>query len=267
MSDCYKFEEINYNNNNYFDVSLSATYIIHLKNNGRYESIIKNIKFFQPTSKTYILFNQGFKNCKKEGISKSTKDLVDCYSTIFKHANDNNYGNILILEDDFNFSKEVNNKNLCTDINNYIIQNENKEYIYILGCLPSLQLSFISNHNRVYISLGTHAIIYSSLFVKNHNNIDLSLVGDWDTYLRNFTKIAYYKPLCFQLFPETENYNNWTDSIDTTIIKFLIKKCNLDKQIYPGYTIFYVMSKILFYIIIIFITTLIFILLKNKKND
>jgi hypothetical protein len=66
---------------------------------------MKQLNEYQPTNTVYILFNKGYKKCKKQDfITNPPYDLVDANLNIFKHAKENNYDNILILEDDFIFS-------------------------------------------------------------------------------------------------------------------------------------------------------------------
>ena len=68
----------------------------------------------------------------------------------------------------------------------------------------------------------------------------------------------YYKPLCYQLFPQTDNQKNWIYMYNNIFWKYLvkfsyylIKKIKLDKNYEPGYTYIYNFSKILFLIICI----------------
>jgi hypothetical protein len=119
-NDCYTFKKINYDKY-LFDESISATYIINLVNNGRLSSIENQLKYFKPTKIVYILFNKGYKNCKKDKcINTPALDLVDAFLTIFKHSKNNNYKNILILEDDFFFDVKINNTLIINNINNFI---------------------------------------------------------------------------------------------------------------------------------------------------
>ena len=55
-SKCYSFKYIKYNDG-LFDKTVSATYVIHLKGNGRYENIISQLNEYHPTSDVYILLN------------------------------------------------------------------------------------------------------------------------------------------------------------------------------------------------------------------
>ena len=104
---CYKFEKLNYDSG-LLDTNVDVTYIIHLENSGRYDNIIKQLEKYKPTKTIYILLNKGFSKCNKTGIESSYADLTDCYLQIFKHAQKQNFGNILILEDDFIFNEKVN---------------------------------------------------------------------------------------------------------------------------------------------------------------
>jgi len=107
---CYTFKKITYTEG-FLDKSVDATYIIHLKDNGREEHIYKQLKEYQPTKVVYIAYNLGFKNCSKKLIEQiSYQDLSDAFMQCFKHANENDYDNVLILEDDFIFSHEIKKK-------------------------------------------------------------------------------------------------------------------------------------------------------------
>jgi len=117
---CYEFKSIKFDNG-LFDETVDATYIINLVGNGRYDSVINQINDYKPTSEVYILLNQGFKKCNKtKHIVYPADDLNDAFLQIFRHANDKNYDNILILEDDFIFNKEIKNKKHINSINKFL---------------------------------------------------------------------------------------------------------------------------------------------------
>ena len=264
---CYNFRKVFINNNNSFQESTDATYIIHLKNNGRYDNILKQLKFFQPTEIVYILINEGYKNCNKNPTITSTNlDLIDCYTHIIQHANNNNYGNILILEDDFIFSDKIKDTNITDEINTYIKKNEDSQILYFLGYLPFLQYPVLgTNHNSLLLHLGTHAVIYSKGFVKNfeNNSLETSLkIDNWDDYLKKYKRIGYNTPLCYQLFTPTDNYKNWGDNYTTKLTKYIIKNFGLDKNVEPGYTKWYMYSKIIFFILLLFILIFVITILR-----
>ena len=268
---CFKIETRNYNNS-MFEASVDATYIIHLENNGRLPSINKQLEHFKPTNIVHIVFNQGFKKCNKDlGEQTPPYDLADTFIYILQDANEKNYNNILILEDDFIFSKEIYKNDHLKNINNFVSKNKNEKLLYYLGCLSFLQIPYNIHTNLLLSSIGTHSIIYSAAArnillttVYNKNNI-----FDWDTYLNlcpGLKRFVYKKPLCFQLFTDTENSKHWNSWIPfksyfSDPIKIFIKYYRLDIQPEPGYSNTYLLAKILGYLIIIFMIVLIAMLL------
>ena len=74
---CYRFEKFIFQKG-LLDNCVDATYIIHLKDNGRFEGIMNKLDEYHPTKITYIVFNKGYKNCEKEDyITIPPLDLVD----------------------------------------------------------------------------------------------------------------------------------------------------------------------------------------------
>ena len=254
---CYTFENRNYTNGMF---NVDATYIIHLENNGRYQNIENQLSQIAPSNKVYILRNKGYKCKQNINIHNSAADLVDAYLTVCNDAKLKNYENVLILEDDFIFDErlkhKVNSQVHKDNVNKFIKTHHNSDYIFILGCIPFLQIPYNSITYKGF-SMGTHANIYSKSFI--HKIIkDINKINDWDLYIKTkylWNNYIYYTPLCYQLFPDTENSRNW--GIHNTVIyvlsflmKIILKLLRLDKSIEPGYTIFYVMSKLLFFVLI-----------------
>jgi hypothetical protein len=134
---CYRYEKILYKDG-LFNKTIDATYIINLEGNGRLEYIMKQLEEYHPTNIVYIVFNKGFKKCKKaDFIINPPYDLVDANLNIFKHAKNNNYDNILILEDDFIFDDKIldpfhrNNVNKFINTHNdFIFSNSAKKQIF-----------------------------------------------------------------------------------------------------------------------------------------
>ena len=254
----YKFKKIIFNDG-LLNSSTDATYIIHLEGNGRYEHIQKQLCEYHPTNIVYILYNKGYKQSKKKPfIINPPLDLVDAFLEVFKHANRKDYNNILILEDDFIFSTEIGKHiNIVNDTINNL---GNTNFVYFLGCIPTLMIPYDLYHYKIIGSGGTHAVIYSK-----RNRIDILKINqeniiDWDVLQnKNKTRICYYKPLCYQIFPETENSKYWgyRDNIlkiNCVFSKYRNKILELDKHPEPGTSIMYFIAKInLICIIIIFI--------------
>jgi hypothetical protein len=274
---CYYFKKINYNNG-LLDNAVDATYIIHLEGNGRYEDILKQLKLYQPTKIVYIVFNKGYKNCKKDNIQLPAHDLVDAFLQIFKDAKYKNYDNILILEDDFIFSEKIKDVSTIVNVCAFLNNHKNENFQYLLGCIPLIKMpyTFDGNNYRSLASIGTHACVYSK---KNREEIlkkEKKNITDWDIYnCFHSRRYTYYIPLCYQLFPNTENSNNWGINnyvlyLLGLITKKIFKLFKLDNQIEPGYSFFYIFSKIFFLIILFLILFIVYIIfkklfIKNKK--
>ena len=246
---CYTFEEFNYSKG-LLDPSVDATYIIHLKNNGRMDAIQDQLASFQPTSTVFIVHNQGFKTCNKRLIEQiSYQDLTDAFLQCFKHADEQGYGNILILEDDFIFSQEIKDMAHLNNVNSFLIEKKNENMIYYLGCIPIIVAPCQINFQQYYSfkSCCTHAIIYSQQVRRAKLNLNLK---HWDVIIENgvSSRYLYYKPLCYQTFPETENKQTWGEKdnqVVVTVKNWTINMLNLDKTPEPGYGILYAFAKVL----------------------
>jgi hypothetical protein len=272
-NDCYHFKKLTYTNG-LLDDAVDATYIIHLEGNGRYEDILKQLELYQPTKIVYIVFNKGYTKCQKdENIILPAQDLVDAFLQIFKDAKYNNYDNILILEDDFIFSEKIKNVSTRANISTFLNNHKNGDLQYLLGCIPLIQVpcTLDCKHYRIVASLATHAVIYTKSNREKILQVDQINIVDWDKYSNfNNERFLYYEPLCYQLFPETENSKQWGDNLFLKlffiIVKGFIPLFKLDTQVEPGYSICYFLSKIiLFFILFIIYKILKNVFIKTKK--
>jgi len=263
MNRCYDYEEYNFNNGL---IDVDATYIIHLKGNGRYESIIDQLNKYPISKKVYIVLNKGFKKCKKDAaITKAPLDLVDAYLEVFDHAKNKN--NILILEDDFMFDDKILDPFHRNNVNTFI--KKDYDFIYYLGSLPFMLLPYDNYNYRNVFSAGCHSVIYSKKFRDKINKKQNETINDWDIYINlTLNRYIYYTPLCYQLIPETENSKHWGDQNIVlfflgNILKWIVKIAELDKST-NAYSFFYFVSKlwILLFLIIIWILLTFFISLK-----
>ena len=243
---CYHFERIEFDISIGNDILLDidATYVIHLENNGRLNSVKAQLNEFRVTKNVFILHNKGYKKCKKEEyINKAPLDLVDAYLYIFKDAQKKNYNHVLILEDDFIFNNKIKDIKVRQNIMNFI-RNGNYD-VYALGILPYLQKAYDNNTSISLLGSGTHAMIYSRDCINKTLQKDKKSISDWDFYLgTTFRKYMYNEPLCYQLFPETENQDYWPNILGIKYITlYIMKILKLDKQVEPGYSIAYVASR------------------------
>ena len=276
---CYNFEKLNYESG-FLDANVDVTYIIHLENSGRYDNILKQLEKYKPTKTVYILLNKGYNKCNKIGIKSSYADLTDSYLQIFKHAQIQNFGNILILEDDFVFSAKVKEKEHITNVNNFLEKKSGDNFIYFLGTVPWLLVPYDSYNYRCILSTGTHSIIYSKShrddFLENFNR--KMLVTDWDVnYNINLTsRFIYYTPLCYQIFENTDNskeskfQNKYLAFLSDLFTYFnynvIFRILGMDKNPEPGYSILYFYSKFIFYMGLLFLIYLPFLIAYGIKN-
>ena len=266
MNSCYLFKEYIYDDPILSNVD--ATYIIHLEGNGRLQNIEDQLEKYHPSKKVYILFNKGYKKCKKEEyIDSPSKDLIDAFYTIFKDANNKQYNNIIILEDDFIFDNKINDKNHRQNIDDFLADNHSDTFVYYLGAITYLQSGLNETNHRLYFSTGTHACIYSKKCIDYFlDKVDQKSITDWDVFL-NFGSIPRYKyhtPVCYQTFPDTDNSRGWhRDSTFLWILVFIqrniFKLLYLDTQCEFGFNTFELISRILFWILVLLIFYIIFL--------
>lgn len=278
---CYSLKEYKFNDPIFNNVD--ATYIIHLEGNGRLNNIKEQLKYYHPSKIVYIIFNKGFKKCNKDKyINIPSLDLIDAFFQCFKDANNKNYENILVLEDDFIFDKKILDKNNSNKIDDFLYEmSETKQiYIYYIGAITYLQSAFGQYHNKLYLSVGTHSCIYPKIFIKHLlNNYRKDKINDWDFYLNlNYIRYKYYKSLCYQTLPQTENSKYWDQG--NIFLKYIFKlfryyqlTINLNNKPQPGFDIMEISSKIIFWFIIISLIIIILLIYnywlkcKKKKNN
>jgi hypothetical protein len=143
-------------------------------------------------------------------IIQNTKfDLSDAYMIAFSHAFQHNYNRILILEDDFvvNGITDIDRKNIYDFLEIY-----NPDVLTLGSILMATSDKYLLNNNflQVYNKAGTHAVIYNNnLFYKIYSELYTKKVCI-DTITNKINNIYCYKlPLIIQLFPKTENRDNW----------------------------------------------------------
>ena len=268
---CYNFEYINFSSGLFKNIDMS--YVIHLEGNGRLKSVKNELNKFKVTRKCCIVHNKGFKKCDKPNLleQKTTYDLNDAYLTILKNAKEKNYNNILILEDDFFFDKKI--RNHANEIDNFITNNDFD--IYYLGAMPFLMrpIDFNFKHYKCIFGGAAHSIIYSKTIINYILKIENSIVTHpygWDVILLKFiyTKknkqiYIYYTPLCYQLFPVTENFKNWKLP---EIFVYMMKLLKLDTKI-DAYFLIYFLSKIGNYLFIYYYFLYYYIYYMIKKLE
>jgi len=255
--ECYRFEQENFEAG-FLDDGVSATYIIHLEGNGRLDHVRVQLSQYHPTKIVYILFNKGYKKCSKNLREKVPPvDLVDAYKTVMEHADQHNYGNILVLEDDFIFDQKIVEPVHVDRITAFLKERGDTSMSYSLGCLPIFQIPTSYYHRYSLLKCGTHAVIYTKKFrkqaIRDIERADsFPLKEDWDIYTNSkFNQYMYYIPLCYQLFTDTENQRHWIYLPGITeLALFYFKFFRMDTAPQLGFSILYYFSLFIFFIIL-----------------
>jgi GR25 family glycosyltransferase involved in LPS biosynthesis len=248
-----------------FNDSIDATYILYLEGNReRYNSIIKQIHKYPLTNIVYIIHNPGYKKCKKNVLVKnSASDCKFSHYEAYIHAENNNYKNIIILEDDFILSKNIDDDNKIKNINRFLKKNIDTNFIFLFGCIPVITIPCVTNFEfyKLYKFGATHTYVVSHKFRQKILSFDKQNFITSPKYFENSlieicdNAYMYYKPLSYQIFEETENRITYWDDM---FMNFFIRLLNLDKIYEPGYSIIYFTSKYLLIIIFIFIIIIMF---------
>ena len=248
---CYNNIILSYNKG-LFDKWLDMVYLITMENSNRVSQFMNqlNCNLFHTIT---IQVNKGYKLCKKNLYKQSSvQDINECYLNVFQNAKQNNYKNIMILEDDFIF--EYIDQYIADNIGQFI--NNNYYHIYNLG--PVAHVSIPSgDHHKSLISTTAHCVIYSYHYIDYYiehymearkHNPDLY----WNKM--GIIKYKYYKPLCFQLFPSTSTQKDW--EVPKWFLKFAvfsIKMLKLDVSYQPGFSILNIIGYIPFIVLVLFI--------------
>jgi transcriptional regulator of met regulon len=261
--DSYRYELIE-NEKGMFDNYIDMAYILTMEDSTRKESYMKQIQKYKPHKNILIQYNKGYKKSVKKLKEQTTaNDINDAFYHAFKNAYNNNYQNIIIFEDDFFFDDTIN-QNIVDSIGNHITTNEYD--LYHLGAPVHLTLPTFGEHLRAYFITSAHCIIYHRKYMEYYINKyekDLVITNDlvWNDI--NIIKYIYHKPLCFQIFPETENRKSWGNAVIPIWFNRLLK---LDEKHKPGYyitNILYRTISALIFAIVIFL--MIVCMLKTGK--
>jgi hypothetical protein len=257
MQTCYSFHQFIFDKG-IFDTEVDATYIIHLEGNGRLESIQTQLSLFPPTRHVFLLKNKGYKKCeKKKTITTPPLDLIDAFLQTFQHAQNNHFDNILVLEDDFFWNNDLPNHSSL--ILSFLNKKRGEPFVYKLGCLPFFMIPYDFYNYWNLCSCGSHASIYSRSYREYVLSLDPTIIKDWDSFniLHSFYfNYTYYQPMCYQLFPNTDNSNFW--GYDHFFLFYLFVQffkginylLGLDHSLEPGYTFYYGFSKGIFLILL-----------------
>lgn len=244
---CYSLKKVSGEGRGIFQDTVDVCVIlICCKHNNYYreQDVMNKLKTHHLHSETYIVYNDGFRNCKKPRVEQPDHDLSHAQFFIFEKFRE--CQKILYLEDDYQFDDRIYNH--IDNINNFV--NNNSFDAYSLGSKSFLN-NPLSVHQRCIDMYCAHGVIYSQeyfeKFFENYKNNDGKIIIDrwWNT--PGVKKYRYFLPVCYQTFPETENRKTW-DSIRFSII--LIKLLNADKSVHPAWEFYYIFPYLLYIILL-----------------
>ena len=263
MSHCFKREVLHIEGETLFE-DIDACYVITMTNSTRRENYMKQLKTYKPFHKINIIHNKGFKKCNKEPwVTNTVKDITDIYGRIFIECLHLQYDKVLIFEDDFFFTESFDNLKKITNDIEMFLNNHPKFMTYNLGAIALFMFPMNKNH-FLYKGAGAQSIIYSSQYMKKYivdykNRVCLSDMF-WNKYYENYT---YSKAICFQLFPRTENSNNWFKFLGIFDSNLLCQTLfQADKTHEKFFPFMYTFSKTWYVVLILF-----YFILNVKKSE
>ena len=259
---CYTFKELTFKYG-LFDSFIDCTYIIHYenKNNKSNSNKLKNIQYqlkkYKPSKKLFIYVNKDPKNCK------TNLNLNNTYFNIFQHSLQKNYNHILILHENFIFKRLILQEDI-SNINEFIKENEQNNFILSMGTFPLLYYTVNKNFNKSLLSLDSHCNIYS----KQMRNYLLKKKNNYFNFNTYFNTYFYKKPLIYQKFDE-KNKEKWNYLI-VTYMKLLNFEKKPEKAFEYTYKISYIFSNAVFifiFLVLLFIIYLIYLFTYQNSNQ
>ncbi len=259
---CYLLEPIS-SQSGIFDSIIDACYIIYLSGNeARYERILSQTRELPLCKNTLLCHNFGYKKCHKRlKDQRSTYDLIDAYMYIFNDALEKKYDQIAVLEDDFIYENALFTSHHQKSVCDFLEKKKcaSRDFVYSLGALPYLQSLHLIHprHTHVYLSSGTHAMIYPKCAIKKIYH-QRDHIHDMDLYLNQYyfyKKYGYTLPLITQTFPETENAKSWGSHLKIDgykYMKYMFHFFQLHESTFH-YKTFFILSILLFYTIAYFL--------------
>jgi len=213
-----------------------------------------------------VIVNPGFNKCDKQLCDqKPYYDLMDANVYAMKHADKMGYENVMILEDDYVFDNRIRDPSVISDLVEF--WKNRLFHLYSLGSVNFIQSDIFTKHPNIIYSGATQSMVFSRVgrsqilreFLNNPClETPLKVLSDfkghdlWYNFAVNHT-YSYYKPLCYQSFPDTENRAMWNNYLTDVIFRLL----KLDTRVQPGWDILYIIMYVLNILFVILIVGLV----------
>ena len=236
MTGCYRLvEEVGTPGN--FDSCIDCTYVLIMEGSPRETHIREQVVTAGVTSRVVYQYNKGFKKCHKNlRVQKTNYDLEHALKNTFRDALDKGYERILVLEDDCEFDERIRNPKIIDDVCGFLTS-KNPD-MYTLGAfIPVVNPLTFSNHQRLLLNFGSHAIVYNRRYMRWLMDNDCMLGHvDFETN-RHWSKFTYKLPLAYQKTVMTENVKESWHGYYEVLDFLLFKPSGIDMEVQPGYDI------------------------------
>ncbi len=226
--DCYTYEHLKFDNPIF--TTIQNAVILTMKNSSRHNRVKEEINKNPVCRNVIIQYNVGYKQCTKNYVDSSSKDLLHAVINALRKLNGN--GPILILEDDVCFTSNL--RHHAVHVDDFIKYNAVWD-IYSLGSCPLIALPSLSRHVAVHYMGATHACIFSpNMITKMLDGYFVSRVHErmnkgfnlriipptHDFVVSSMVRSYMYRiPLAVQSHEITENSKMWMSTLDYVIIK------------------------------------------------
>ena len=235
MTVCYRLVEEISKESGTFDSCIDCTYILVMEDSDREKHIRKEVANSGITSRVVYQYNKGYKKCAKNlRVHKPNYDLEHALKNAFRDALDKGYERILVLEDDCEFDERIKNPLIIDDLCVFL-KNRNPD-VYTLGSfMPIINPLSFSNHQRLLLHFGSHAIVYNRKYMEwlVMNDCMLGHV-DFETN-RHWSKFTYKLPLAYQKVVPTENTREGWAGYYEVLHALIFKPSGITTKVQPGY--------------------------------
>lgn len=242
---CYRIEHYKHNDTPIMTYVPSA-YVLTMEGSTRWHSTIHTLSTI--CKDTYVQYNKGFKKCTKaDCVNNTARDIIDAYRNLFLHIQTQS-APVLVFEDDA--FMRVDFRGDLEEIDQFL--RTHRANIYSLGSIAFTHPTF-NKHRPVFdwsaLNMA-HAMIWS--FSARAQLLRMEEPCRMLHIDRCFTskishKYVYYRPVAYQIFPETPNSDTWCilcnqsplDKASSPFLKQCLKGLGLDKKPEPGWSIIY----------------------------
>jgi hypothetical protein len=220
------------------DSCIDCTYVLIMEGSEREPRIKEQVEQAGITSRIILQYNPGYKKCYKKLIENKTNyDLEHALKNVFRHALNEGYERILVLEDDCEFDERIKNPEILNDIQGFLMNNNPS--IYSLGSffhIPNpIDVIMRSKSQLLLFNASSHAVIYNRRFME-WLCVNNSLLGHVDVETnRHISKYIYKTQLAYQKVEKTQNSQEGWGWSYPLVEKMLISPFNIDRQVQPGY--------------------------------